>query len=116
MSENVIFFGWNQAIQGREKMSADHFVEFVEFLTGLQKKGTIQSFDPVFLDFHGGDMNGFFLIKGEGKKLEGLTDSEDWIRHTTRASFHLQGFGIVRGVTGDVLNERMQLWTKNIPD
>ncbi len=116
MSENVIFFGWNQGIPGREKMSVDHFGEFVEFLTGLQKKGTIQSFDPVFLDFHGGDMNGFFLIKGEGKKLEALTDSEDWIRHTIRASFHLQGFGIVRGVTGDVLNERMQLWSKNIPD
>ncbi len=33
MSENVIFFGWNQGIPGREKMSVDHFGEFVEFLT-----------------------------------------------------------------------------------
>jgi hypothetical protein len=116
MSGNVLFFGWNRTVAGMEKMSSDHFQEFLQYLGGLQKKGTIQSFDPVFLDYHGGDMNGFVLIKGEGKKLDALTESEEWIRHTYRASFHLEGMGFIRGVTGDILNERMQLWIKYIPD
>lgn len=115
MSENVIFFGWNSSIPGREKMSGDHFQEFVQYLAGLQKNGTIQSFDPVFLNFHGGDMNGFFFIKGEGKKLDTLVETDEWMQHMFRAGFHLQGMGVIKGVTGDVLNERMQMWMSNIP-
>ena len=28
MSSNVIFFGWNRSIPGRERLSAEHFGEF----------------------------------------------------------------------------------------
>lgn len=115
MKENVLFFGWNKPIPGREKISAEHFQEFVQYLGGLQKNGTIQSFEPVFLAQHGGDMNGFFLIKGEGSKLDKLSESEDWIMHTIRADSHLHGAGFIRGVAGDLLMERMKLWTENIP-
>ena len=114
MKENVLFFGWNRSIPGREEISAKHFQEFVQYLGGLQKKGTIQSFDPVFLNQHGGDLNGFFLIKGEGKKLDELSDSEDWLKQTIKATSHLDGIGFLRGVTGDVLMERMKLWTESI--
>ena len=115
MKENVLFFGWNQPVPGREKISGDHFQEFVQYLGELQKKGTIQSFDAVFLDQHGGDMNGFFLIKGEGSKLDALTGTDEWVKHAMRADFHLQGAGFIRGVTGDLLMERMKLWTESIP-
>jgi hypothetical protein len=115
MKENVLFFGWNRPIPGRENISAEHFQDFVQYLGGLQKKGTIQSFEPVFLSLHGGDMNGFFLIKGEGSKLDELSGSEDWIKHTIRADFHLQGAGFLRGVAGELLMERMKLWTESIP-
>ena len=115
MKQNVLFFGWNRSIPGREKISAEHFQEFVQYLGGLQKKGTIQSFEPVFLDQHGGDLNGFFLIKGEGIKLDELSDSDDWLKHTIRATNHLEGAGFLRGVAGDILMERMKLWTDSIP-
>jgi hypothetical protein len=29
MNSNVIFFGWNRSIPGRERLSAAHFSEFV---------------------------------------------------------------------------------------
>jgi hypothetical protein len=115
MKENVLFFGWNRPLPGREKISTQHFGEFVQYLQGLQKNGTIQSFEPIFLGPHGGDLNGFFLIKGEGSKLDQLADSEEWIKHTIRANFHLQGAGFLRGVAGDLLMERMKLWTESIP-
>jgi len=72
MAANVIMFGWNRSIPGREKVSGQHFGEFVEYLGGLQQKGAIQTFEIVFLDSHGGDMNGFFLIQGEPAKLDAL--------------------------------------------
>jgi len=116
MKDNVLFFGWNHSVYGREKISSEHFGEFVQYLSSLQQNGTIQSFEPVFLNPHGGDINGFFLIKGDGEKLETLQDSEDWIKHIVRANLHLEGFGLIRGIAGELLMERMELWKNYIPE
>ena len=115
MNTSVILFGWNRSIAGREKVSAAHFDEFVKYLGGLQQKGLIQSFDVVFLDAHGGDLNGFFLIKGDTAKLDALVSTRDWITHITRATLHLDGSGAIRGVTGDEIMNRMAIWTGAIP-
>jgi len=115
MSSNAIFFGWNRSIPGRERLSAQHFDEFVQYLGGLQRNETIQSFDVVFLNPHGGDLNGFFLIRGESGKLGELVASTDWVKHVTRGALHLEGSGAVLGVTGEAVMERMKLWTSMIP-
>jgi len=115
MASNVVMFGWNRSVSGREKVSGQHFGEFVNYLGGLQQKGAIQSFETVFLDSHGGDLNGFFLIKGETAKLDALLSSTEWITHITRASLHLMGAGVIRGVTGNEIMDRMALWTSLIP-
>jgi len=60
MGSNVMLFGWNRSIPGREKVSAQHFEEFVKYLGGLQQRGTIHGLEIVFLDTHGGNLNGFF--------------------------------------------------------
>jgi hypothetical protein len=115
MGTNVVFFAWNRSIPGRERLSAEHFGQFVGYLGGLKQAGTIQSFDSVFLDTHGGDLNGFFLIRGETAKLDALMANAEWETHMMRASLHLQGSGHVRGVTGDAVMKRMELFTKTIP-
>lgn len=115
MSTNVVFFAWNRSIPGREKLSGDHFQEFVQYLTTLQRNGTIASFDTVFLNPHGGDLNGFFLIKAGSEMLDALLSSNEWVTHITRANFHLQGLGVVRGLAGELVTERMALWSKHIP-
>jgi hypothetical protein len=115
MGKSVIVFGWNRSIPGREKVSAEHFGEFGKYLGGLQLKGAIQTFDIVFLDAHGGDLNGFFLIRGESAKLDKLVSTTEWITHMTRAALHLEGSGQVRGVTGDEVMKRMAIWTSAIP-
>lgn len=115
MSSHVIVFGWNRSIPGREKISAAHFDEFVKYLAGQQQKGSIQSFDIIFLDAHGGDLNGFFLIKGECAKLDAIVASTEWVAHLTRATLHLDGSGVIRGVTGDEIMKRMAIWTSALP-
>lgn len=115
MSSNIVFFAWNRSIPGRERVSGEHFQQFVQYVTGLQQKGTIQSYDVVFLNAHGGDLNGFFLIRADSAKLDALMSSPEWETHMMRAALHLQGSGAVRGVSGALVNERMELWTKSIP-
>jgi hypothetical protein len=112
MSSNIAFMAWNRAIPGRERQSAEHFQEFMQYLAAQQQAGRIQSFEPVFLEPHGGDLGGFVLIRADHAKLDALLASADWVRHRTRATLHLEGSGCVRGVTGDLLQERMKLWTE----
>ena len=115
MTSNVILFGWNRPMAGRENLSAAHFGDFVSYLEGLKGSGAIESYDVVFLDSHGGDLNGFFLIKGAAAKLDALMSTTDWLTHMTRAAFHLEGPGAVRGTVGDNTLQRMTLWTGLIP-
>ena len=115
MDRNTIFFAWNRSIPGREQISGEHFGEFVAYLGERAQSGEIQGFDVVFLDTHGGDLNGFFLIRGDSNSLDALTASREWTVHMTRASLHLEGSGAVRGVTGDGVAQRMELWTEHSP-
>ena len=115
MSSNVVFVGWNRSIPGREGTSAAHFQEFAQYVGGLQQTGAVQSFEAVLLDPHGGDLNGFFLIRGESAKLDAVMASDAWQTHMTRAGMHLDGLGAIRGATGELVMERMALWSKLIP-
>ncbi len=115
MSSHVILFGWNRSIPGREPLSRAHFGDFVQYLTGLEQKKAIDGFDVVFLDPHGGDLNGFFLIKGSAAQLHTLASSSDWITHMTRAALHLEAAGAIHGATGDEISKRMEIWSKLIP-
>jgi uncharacterized protein with GYD domain len=115
MGFNAVFFGWNRSIPGREQRSAEHFQDFVNYLGAQQKSNKIESFDTVFLDTHGGDMNGFFLIRGHSDQLSALVNSDDWATHMVRASMHLENAGSVRAFTGDAVMARMELWKGHIP-
>jgi hypothetical protein len=108
MGSNVIFFGWDRPFQGANQAAQELFTEFLQYLGGLQQAGTIQSFEPVFLDAHGGDLNGFCLIRGESAKLDALANSEAWEDFLFRADFLMRGLGVVRGAEGDLLMARFE--------
>jgi len=115
MSYNAVFFGWSHPVPGREHLSEEHFQDFLQYLSELHKGGTIQFFEPILLEAHGGDLNGFFLIRGEPDKLSTMLKSDEWIKHQTRALMHLQGAGFVRGVAGELVQDRIKLWSSLIP-
>jgi hypothetical protein len=112
---NLVMFGWNRSLPGREPISGQHFQEFVEYLSVQKRNGAIESFEIVLLEPHGGNLNGFFLLFGEPAKLSELTASAEWSRHQLRGVLHLDGATTVRGFTGSAVPERMELWTREIP-
>jgi hypothetical protein len=57
---------------GREQASASLFPEFLGYLEELKKKGDIDSHEVVVLSLHGGDLEGFFLIRGDNDQLDAL--------------------------------------------
>jgi hypothetical protein len=115
MSSNAIVYAWNRPLPGRETTSAEHFQEFFAYLAEQKENGLVESFDTVLLEPHGGTFNGFFLVRGEPAKLAQLADTADAIRHQVRADLHLDGFAILRGVTGAAVEERIELWMNELP-
>lgn len=115
MSTNVIVFGWKQSIPGREQLSAQHFQEFMQYLHQQKEQKVIESFEPMLFEPHAGDLNGFFVIKGEPSRLFSLVGSNEWAQHQVRAMLHLTGVTLMRGMTGATLMERMEMWTRAIP-
>ena len=96
-------------------MSAAHFQEFVQYLADCNRQVRSNRSKPCFSIPHGGDLNGFFLIRGEPAKLDTVMASDAWHTHLTRGGLHLDGLGAIRGATGELVMERMALWSKLIP-
>lgn len=112
MATNVVFLGWDHPTAGREAKAVELFQENHQYLTSLQQAGTIQSFESVLLNPHGGDLNGFTLIRGESGKLDDLLSSEQWEMFMIRAGLLVDGFGLIRGVSGDLLMKQMGIYSQ----
>jgi hypothetical protein len=115
MGTNVVFVGWDRPTPGRERMATALFQEFMQYLGAQQQSGAIRSFDSVFLNPHGGDLNGFTCIMGDSGKLDALLASEAWEALMTRAQLALDGFGYLRGVNGDLLMKQMASFMQFTP-
>jgi hypothetical protein len=103
MANAAIFVGWGPVIAGREQKALQVFNEVLQHYTQLQQQGEIESFEPVALEPHGGDLAGFLLIRGDREKLSRLRASDAFQRLNTRGLLVVQNFGVVDAYVGDGL-------------
>jgi hypothetical protein len=101
MSDHGIFIGWGDTVVGRERQSRKVFGEALAFMAGQQQAGNIESHEVVLLGAHGGDLQGFMLMRGDDEKLHGVISSPEWQRLVTRANFIVHDFGVVRAMLDD---------------
>jgi hypothetical protein len=116
MADRVIFIGFATPVRGREKASQKVFGEAMDFWGRLQAAGEIESADAVLLEAHGGDLTGFFLLKGEPEKLARVRASEEMQRLLVRANLIVDGLGIVSGVTGDAVARQLGMFLEASSD
>ena len=88
-----ILIGWTRAFPGKEAQAVQKFGEYVGYLTKLQSEKRIESFEPAIINPHGGDLNGFFIIRGDRNKLHELKGTDHWKDWLALGSFLLDGFG-----------------------
>lgn len=103
MTSAAIFIGWGPVIVGREQQALQVFNEGLQYWARLQQQGEIESFEPVALEPHGGDLAGFLLIKGDRDKLSRLRFGEEWQRLNQRAIAVVSGLGVVDAHIGEGL-------------
>lgn len=107
MADAAIFVGWGQVVRGREAKALGVFNESLTYYARLQQEGTIESFEPVILRPHGGDLAGFVLIRGEQSKLDALKTTDEFTRTATRAGLIVDNLGIIDAAIGATLASGM---------
>jgi hypothetical protein len=114
MANRVLFLGWNRPVVGREKHAMELWQKAMEYYGKLQADGRIESFEPVLLTAHGGDLNGFVMLRGDAEKLAEVRRDDTFIDFTIQAGYCLQGFGVVVGYVGEGLVDVFGRWSKLI--
>ena len=116
MANAALFIGWGQPARGRERQALQVFGEGVKYWSGLQQRGEIESFEPVQLEPHGGDLLGFVLLRGDREKLNRLRHSEEFLRLNARAAFIIDGFGVVGAYIGEELQRNFAGYQSDTAD
>jgi hypothetical protein len=114
MADSAIFIGWGAVVHGREQKSVKVFNDAVDMWTRLQGEGTLESWEAVFLEPHGGDLSGFFLLKGEAGPLAQLRVSDDFARLITRAGLIVESLGVVGADVGDRIATQLAVFQEAV--
>jgi len=113
MADFGLFIGFGWPVRGREQKAAQVFNEFVAYLTDLQEAGTIEGWEPFFLEPHGGDLGGFFVVRGERDSIGRVRMSDEMAGLATRAQLIVDNFGIVGAETGERIGAQMELFLQS---
>ncbi len=107
MADSALFVGWGATAAGRERKAVELFGESLRYLTSLVAEGRVASVEPFFLEPHGGDLEGFFLLRGDLDELNRIRGEDEFQRMAVRAQVLVNNFGVVGATTGERLNKHM---------
>jgi hypothetical protein len=116
MADFGLFIGFGYPVPGRERQAAMVFNEAIEYYARLQQQGEIESFEPVFLEPHGGELSGFTLVRGDRDKLTSIRTSDEFARLTIRAGLIVEQFGVVDANLGARIGTLMGVYNEQVED
>ena len=116
MADTALFVGFGIPARGRERQALAVFNEALQLYGELQQRGEIESFEPVLLEPHGGDLGGFILLRGEREALARVRTSDEFMRVSVRAGLIVEGFGVVEGWLGERLQTQMALYNDQLAE
>ena|SRR5436190_11309510 len=116
MADAGLFIGWGAAVRGLEAKGLEVFSEALAYYGRLQQEGTVESVEPVILEPHGGDLQGFILLRGSEERLAQLRVDDEFVRLSTRASLVVERVGVVGGALGDGLQGSIETYQQAIAD
>jgi len=114
MADSAIFIGWGNPVRGREQKAIQVFQESMAYWGRLQASGAIEGFEAYLLEPHGGELNGFAVLKGDRAKLEQVHDSEEFQRTVTRANLIVDNLGVVHANGGQALAAQMAMFAAQV--
>lgn len=116
MTDTALFIGWGPTYPGREHHARKLFEETLEIFQAQVRAGEIESFEPVLLGPHGGELEGFILVKGDLDKLTALQKRKDVERLRIKAQALGPHFGIVFATIGDGVKRSFALFDEVVKE
>jgi hypothetical protein len=116
MADAALFIGWGQVVRGREKRAVQVFNESVEYWGGLQSDGKIEDFEVALLGPHGGDLQGFALLRGSEEQVGALRADEEFQRRVLRADQIIESQGVINALIGEGLARGMAQYQGEIEE
>jgi hypothetical protein len=116
MADAAVFVGWGSVARGREAQALQVFNDSIAYYGRLQAAGTIENFEPVILQPHGGDLAGFVLLRGDRAKLDQAVASDEFQSLTVRAAMIADNVGVVNASIGVALAEGIARFQAAIPN
>ena len=116
MAEMGVFIGWGPPVRGREAKGLEVFNESVAYWGRLQQDGRIESFEVVLLYPHGGDLEGFALLRGSGESLDAIRASDEFNELVVRAGLVVEGLGIVSAALGESLGPQIEQYRQAVDE
>ena len=110
MEKGALFVGWGSIITGREKTAAQVLNEAMKYLQTLQNDGKLDALDVVLLEPHGGDLEGFVLVKGDKEFLAKLRVEEEFVKIIVGAQLVHIKVGVVWAYSGREMQSLFQIW------
>jgi hypothetical protein len=114
MADAGLFVGWGEVVRGREAEAVETFNATMEYFSSLEGEGVIESIEPVFLEPHGGDLQGFFFLRGDAEKLASLRVDPDFQAAVIRAGLVVDNVGVVGASMGARLERLMGSYVEQI--
>jgi|SRR5436305_8969841 hypothetical protein len=114
MADRALFVGFGEPVRGREERAVEVFNEWVGMLGRMQSAGRIESMDVTLLDAHGGDLGGFFHIRGSADQCSALMNDDEFRRAVLDASMIVDKFGVVPAVSGEGVSREMEMYAEAV--
>lgn len=109
MADRMLFIGWNQPVRGMEERAIGTFNDAIGLYGRMQQDGRIESFDVLLLGPHGGDLDGFVILRGDRKALGDVRFSDEFERLVARATAIVDSVGVIPAYGGDALAGQVNL-------
>jgi hypothetical protein len=110
MAKGALFVGWGALISGREKTAQNVLNEAMQYCMRLQEAGKIDSFEAVALEPHGGDLEGFVLVKGDKESIAQLRVDDEFVRIIVGVQLVHTKVGVVGAYTGAEMQSLFEMW------
>jgi hypothetical protein len=111
--DSALFVRWGQTVGGRERQAVQLFTDSLSYLGKLVADGRVASFEPFFLEPHGGDLEGFIVVRGDIEQLAKVRIDQEFQRLTVRAQVVVRNFGVIGAKTGDHLNKHIEWYIES---
>ena len=116
MADAALFVGFGLPARARERQALQVFAEARQFTGELEDAGEIESSEVVLLQPHGGDLAGFFLIRGSRDQMDKVARDQNFQRLTARATLVVDSIGVVPGYVGDGLVTWMETYAAQVEE